>query len=218
MNAKYFSGSETIGFEVKSAKDIFAAKELGLFLCDEEDYYFDDVVVETDEDGNDIDRDATEDEKTERAIEHLKNGGKVFATFYADNYMLVDKRATTMQSDFFVGQRVFFLLENKIAEGTIKQINLTAGEDEKDHFRNICERIYNRIRGYVSPNESVNPYHMLCNDAQELIRTSIKNIVSSNRAVISYVTQIYGTNVTISIPLRDVFATKEELIKHLMEG
>lgn len=127
METKYFPMNETIGFEVKSAKDIFAAKELGLFICNEEEYYFDDVVT----DDGDMDREPTEDEKTERAIEYLKTGGKVFATFYSGNYMLVDKRNTTLQTDFFIGQEVFFMQNNKICKGVIFSVNFRIEKNGK---------------------------------------------------------------------------------------
>lgn len=217
METKYFSESETIGFEVKSAKDIFAAKELGMIICNEDDYDFDDMVTYTNEDGEEWEREPTEDEITNRAIEHLNNGGKVYATIYPSNYKLVDKRATTLQTDFFIDQKVFFLLENKITEGTIKNIYLTDGTDEPSHTRDVCERIYDRIRGYVAPNSNAVPWHMLDNDAQHVITTCVKGLVASNSAVISYVTKMYKTNLVISLPLNEVFATKEELVKHLME-
>lgn len=165
MGTKYFPANETIGFEVKSAKDIFAAKELGLFICDEKEYYFDDVVIDAD----DIDRDPTEDEKTERAIEHLKKGGKVYASFYCDNYMLVDKRATTLQTDFFIGQEVFFMENNKICKGVIFSINF---KYEK------AEKVYGRVEHLTL--KMMYPY-------------SVKEYEE-----------------------KEVFATKEELVKHLM--
>lgn len=213
MERKYFPMSDTIGFEVKSAEDILAAKKLELFVCDEKEYYFDEETKGEDE----TYRDATEDEKTERAIEHLKNGGKVYVIFEPSFYKIVDRQATTLQTDFFIDQKVFFLLENKITEGTIKNIYLTDGTDEPSHTRDVCERIYDRIRGYVAPNSNAVPWHMLDNDAQHVITTCVKGLVASNSAVISYVTKMYKTNLVISLPLNEVFATKEELVKHLME-
>lgn len=43
-----------IGFEVKDIKDILAAKSLGMGICDENSYYFDEYIIEEDEDGEEV--------------------------------------------------------------------------------------------------------------------------------------------------------------------
>lgn len=67
METKIFENGQ-IGFEVKDIKDILTAKSLGFTLCTENGYYFDDDVTEQDEDGIDVDREPTEEEKTNRAM------------------------------------------------------------------------------------------------------------------------------------------------------
>lgn len=51
MKTIYFENSNVIGFEVTTANDVIKAQELGLFICNKDEYYFDEYVTELDEDG-----------------------------------------------------------------------------------------------------------------------------------------------------------------------
>lgn len=124
METKNFENGQ-IGFEVKDIKDILAAKSLGFHLCTGNGYYFDDDVTEQNEDGIEVDREPTEEEKTNRAIEELKDGCSVYAACWLPNhYELVRDTATILQSDFYVGQEVYFMQDNKIQKANITTIQI----------------------------------------------------------------------------------------------
>lgn len=131
METKNFENGQ-IGFEVKDIKDILTAKSLGFLLCTESGYYFDDDVTEQDEDGIDVDREPTEEEKTNRAIEELKDGCAVYATCWLPNhYELVRDTATILQSDFYVGQEVYFMQDNKIQKAKVTTIQICRTKRDK---------------------------------------------------------------------------------------
>lgn len=114
-----------IGFEVKDIKDILAAKSLGLDICNEDGYYFDEYITKQDEDGIEYEREATEEEKTNRAIEELNNNGKVYATCkLPSEFTLVKQSNTILQSDFYVRQGVYILHDNRISKATVKKVQM----------------------------------------------------------------------------------------------
>ena len=81
MKTIYFENSNVIGFEVTTANDVIKAQELGLFICNKDEYYFDEYVTELDEDGIETEREATKDERMERIIKALKEGQQLYASF-----------------------------------------------------------------------------------------------------------------------------------------
>lgn len=62
MKTIFFEDSYIAGFEVTTANDVIKAQELGLHICDKNQNYFDDIVVEIDEDGIETERVATKEE------------------------------------------------------------------------------------------------------------------------------------------------------------
>ena len=79
MKSIYFKNSNVVGFEVATANDVIKAQELGLFICNKDEYYFDEYVTELDEDGIETEREATKDERMERIIKALKEGQQLYA-------------------------------------------------------------------------------------------------------------------------------------------
>ena len=59
MKSIYFKNSNDVGFEVATANDIIKAQELGLYICNKDEDYFNSYVTELDEDGNVFYTDAT---------------------------------------------------------------------------------------------------------------------------------------------------------------
>ena len=143
-----------------------------MLLQDEEGNDFEYMVefINKDDDNEDL-RNPTDAEVANRAVESMNNGKKIYATIYPSNYMLVDKRTTTLQTDFFVGQEVFFMEKNKICKGEIFGINFTYEKDSG-----------------ISP---------------------AKRKKLTLRLMYPYANKAYGES--------EVFASKEELVKHLME-
>lgn len=214
METKHFTMSETIGFEVKSAKDIFAAKELGMIIRDEEDYDFDGMIEYTNEDGEEEEREPTEDEMTNRAIEHINNGGKVYATIYPGNYKLVDKRATTLQTDFFAGQQVYIMHENKIRELYVQQVILVSGYAYDKTTRPDDRGISVTAKDALKKRNEVGVVERYVNKAQNLLLLAKKetwNYQSSAGVLEGFAYHTFGI-----YPTDEVFTSKEELVKHLI--
>lgn len=124
METKNFENG-TIGFVVKDIKELLAAKSLGFFLVNARGEGFDEDVTDQDEDGVDYEREPTEEEKTNQAIEELQDGCLVYAACWLPNYYeLVKQTDTILQSDFFVGQEVYFMQDNKIQKAKVVTIQI----------------------------------------------------------------------------------------------
>lgn len=48
MKSIYFKNSNDVGFEVATANDIIKAQELGLYICNKDEDYFNSYVTELD--------------------------------------------------------------------------------------------------------------------------------------------------------------------------
>lgn len=124
METKNFDNG-TIGFVVKDIKELLAAKSLGFFLVNARGEGFNEDVTDQDEDGIEYEREPTEEEKVNQAIEELQDGCLVYAACWLPNhYELVRDTATILQSDFYVGQEVYFMQDNKIQKGKVDTIQL----------------------------------------------------------------------------------------------
>lgn len=216
MKTIYFENSNIIGFEVATANDVIKAQELGLYICNKDEDYFDDYVTEQDEDGNETEREATKDERTERMFKALREGQQLYATFDFDNSGMkaVKNSATILASDFRIGQTVYTMRNNKIASGTILYMSMSIGE-KKDKFyldyrsKSLIEKIYSFCAEKAGINKNV---LSLQSEEFDKVVASIRN-------------SIHGNSVVVSIDERkearamsEIFATKEELINSLLKG
>lgn len=110
MNTKnFFDGY--VGIKINSISEILRYNALkGIFsIWSEHEDTFEDYVEVTDYYGNVTEREPTEDEKLKRILEAFKNGSTLYATFWLDCGKVVPKANTTLQSNFRVGQEVFFM-------------------------------------------------------------------------------------------------------------
>lgn len=147
MKTIFFEDSYIAGFEVTTANDVIKAQELGLHICDKNQNYFDDIVVEIDEDGIETERVATKEECMERMFKALKEQNQLYATFnYEDSGMkAVKDSATILASDFRIGQTVYTMLNNKIAIGTILYISMSIGEKKTNSIWIIVHSILSKM-------------------------------------------------------------------------
>lgn len=124
MATKNFN-NELVGFEVKDIKDILAAKSLGLGICRENADFFDEYVIYEDEDGEEVEREPTEDEKMNRIMQAMKDGEKIYATCSIPrDTTLVKATNTILQSDFYVKQGVYIIHDNKIVRAQVVKIQM----------------------------------------------------------------------------------------------
>lgn len=215
MKSIYFKNSNVVGFEVATANDVIKAQELGLFICNEDEYYFDEYVTELDEDGIETEREATKDERMERIIKALREGQQLYATFDFDDCGMkaVKKSATILASDFYVGQTVYTMQDNKIVSGTILYLSLSQSKDKKEPYidvraTHIIEVVYNycatQSNNYCSDFWNLTPTHN--QEVRELVRKSLND----NSVVLCI------ENRNEARQMSEVFATKEELINSLL--
>lgn len=216
MKTIYFENSNVIGFEVATANDVIKAQELGLYICNKYEDYFDYYVTEQDEDGNETEREATKDERTERMIKALREGQQLYATFNFDGSGMkaVKDSATILASDFYIGQTVYTMRDNKIASGTILYMSLSISENENKFYldyrsKRLIEELYSFCAGKAGINKNI---LSLQSEEFDNVTALIHNSIHGNSVVVS----IDGRKEARY--MSEIFATKEELINSLLKG
>lgn len=214
MKTIYFENSNVIGFEIATANDVIKAQELGLYICNKDEDYFNSYVTELDEDGNETERETTKDERTERMIKALREGQQLYATFNFDDSGMkaVKNSATILASNFRVGQTVYTMRDNKIASGTILYMSLSISE-QKDKFyldyrcQNLIERVYSLCSKKAGICQDV---LMLQSPEYDKVRALVRNAIHGNSVVVSFDGDKEARYMS------EIFATKEELINSLL--
>lgn len=200
--------NNVIGVEVKNVQDIGKAQAAGLIITDESGlkYEYQVEVEERDEDGE-IDvsyRDPTEQEIFERITNALADGEKVYATMTISNdFMVCDKAATTLQSGFRVGQQVYYMKNNEIVSKHIFRILLseTAPTPEKGYRNEEGIKLSDKDNNIELKGKDGNLYVLATESYYHLSPTNLK------------FRGYYGEIVKRE---SEIFATKEELVKHLL--
>lgn len=125
MNVKNATevGENYVGVEVKSIQDVVKAQAAGLIITDESGcrYNYWDVDEETGEE-----REPTEQEIFDRITKDLADDKHaVYACMeIMDGLYIAKEYNTVMHTDFYVGQKVYLLRDNKIVEDEIIYISL----------------------------------------------------------------------------------------------
>lgn len=214
MKTIYFENSNVIGFEVATANDVIKAQELGLYICNKDEDYFNSYVTELDEDGNETEREATKDECTERMIKALREGQQLYATFNFDDSGMkaVKNSATILASNFHVGQTVYTMRDNKIVSGTILYMSLSISENENKFYldyrsKYLIEELYSFCARKAGINKNV-----LSLQSKEFdnVTALIHNSIHGNSVVVSFDGDKEARYMS------EIFATKEELINRLL--
>lgn len=135
-----------VGVEVMNIQDVVKAQTAGLELVDKEGWGYDGTIVD---DETDEEREPTEQEIFERITKDLAEGKEVYACMILSNDFDVQEHAkTNLKTNFYVGQQVFLMRDNKIAEKTISRIIL---EKEKD--KEICKLLLSCDNMYTKGSE-----------------------------------------------------------------
>ena len=125
MNVKNATevGENYVGVEVKSIQDVVKAQAAGLIITDECGFRYNywDVDEETGEE-----REPTEQEIFDRITKDLADDEHaVYACMeIMDGLYIAKEYNTVMHTDFYVGQKVYLLRDNKIVEDEIIYISL----------------------------------------------------------------------------------------------
>ena len=130
-NAIYIFG-HMVGVEVENIQDVVKAQEIGFYLSDEQGNGYDYTIMREDEEGNEVECEPTEQEIFERVSTALADGEKVYACMTLSPDWDVQRHANThLRTNFYVGQQVFLLRDNKIAEKTITRVIIEKNEDKE---------------------------------------------------------------------------------------
>ncbi len=148
MNVKNATeiGGNYVGVEVKSIQDVVKAQAAGLIITDESGcrYNYWNVDEETGEE-----REPTEQEIFDRIAKALAEGETVHACMeIMDGLYIAKKYNTVMHTDFYVGQKVYLLRDNKIVEDEIIYINMVIGGGME-----VCKLVLDGNQGhYIKAN------------------------------------------------------------------
>ena len=214
MNTKNF-GNGYVGIKINSISEImkYNALKEQFSIWNEYEGTFDDDVEVTADDGKVTEREPTENEKIERYLEAFNNGTVLYAVFHLDCGLVFSDLPTTFQSKHAIGQQVFIMMDNKIVSGRIVFISLSDYEDDKKLYvdyrsRDIGEKIYNIVSANLCPTRYLNYYSF---SERDRIERNLKVALNKNYVILE-IDRNY-----VSRSLGDIFSSKEELVKHLME-
>ncbi len=140
-----------VGFEVYTIQDVVKAQDAGLELINKDGIGYDYSVVIEDEDGEDAEREPTEQEVFGRITKDLAEGDEVYACMgIADDWSVQEKAATTMRTNFYVGQKVYLMRDNKIVEDDIVYISLLKSKNGEE-----CKLVLGHDQGHYTKSRFV---------------------------------------------------------------
>lgn len=114
-------------------KTLVKAQAAGLKLVDKEGWEYSIYTIDDEETGEE--REPIEQEIFEHITKDLSEGKEVYACMELSYDWEVQERAKThLTTNFYVGQQVFLLRDNKIAEKTISRIII-----EKNEEKEVCK-------------------------------------------------------------------------------
>lgn len=119
-----------VGVEINTIQDAVKAQAAGLKLVDNGGWEYNIYTIYDEETGEE--RDPTEQEIFEHITKDLSKGKEVYACMELSSDWEVQKRTkTNLKTNFYVGQQVFTMRDNKIAEMKIHRIILEKNEDKE---------------------------------------------------------------------------------------
>lgn len=133
-----------VGVEINTIQDVVKAQAAGLKLVDKEGWEYSIYTIDDEETGEE--REPTEQEIFEHITEDLSKGKEVYACMELSSDWEVQERAKThLTTNFYVGQQVFLMRDNKIAEKTISRIIIQKNEEKE-----VCKLLLNYDSKYTN--------------------------------------------------------------------
>ena len=137
-----------VGVEINTIQDVVKAQSAGLGLVDKDGWGYD-YTLEDDESGEE--RDPTEKEIFDRITKDLAEGKEVYACMgIANDWSVQEKAATTMRTNFYVGQKVYLMRDNKIVEDDIVYISLLKSKNGEE-----CKLVLGHDQGHYTKSRFV---------------------------------------------------------------
>ncbi len=220
MTEVFFADQNFVGREIENVQDLVKAVAAKMDISFEGEFvytYYYKKEVE-DEDGSVTYEDAekTDDEFFDDMRVDLMNGHKLYAGFCLDcrTWDIVPAKRTTLQSDFRIGQTVYVMRKNKITTAKVAHISL-ASDDGKNRLDEkasaLAESLYNQIAGsMMSSYES-----FACYRRKYVVEELVSKALNGSHIIVVTDDKYCGP---LAYDASDVFATKEELVKHLLEN
>lgn len=136
-----------VGVEVLNIQDVVKAQAAGLELVDKEGWGYDGTIVD-DETGEE--REPTEQEIFESITKDLAEGKEVYACMIlSDDFDVQEHAKTNLKTNFYVGQKVYLMRDNKIAEEIISRIIIEKREEDKE----CCKLLLRHDNAYTKGTE-----------------------------------------------------------------
>lgn len=196
-----------VGVRVENIKDVVKAQAAGLLITNENGYGYD-YHIEDEKDG--VECEPTEQEVFERIAKDINEGNKVYACMkLSQDLCVMEETNTIVQSDFYVGQKVYTMHENNIVKGEIRYLSLSRGilqgDEQKALLGEMAEKLYYYI-GFSFTNgrtpkigsekdEIINKIHSLAKDNYAVLKTDDGDYLSRHTG--------------------EIFATKATLVENL---
>lgn len=137
-----------VGFEINTIQDVVKAQAAGLSLLNKDGLGYEYEVI-NEESGEE--REPTEQEVFERINKDLSEGNEVYACmFIGDGWCVQEKAATTMRTNFYVGQKVYLMRDNKIVEDDIVYISLLKSKNGEE-----CKLVLGHDQGHYTKSRFV---------------------------------------------------------------
>lgn len=208
----FFKDTNFVGREIENVQDLVKALAANMDIATEDACgysTFYDKEVE-DEDGNVtyVETEKTEEELFNEMKNDLDHGNTLFAGFFLDcrKFEINPAKTTTLQTNLYVGQKVYVMHNNKVTETIIEQLVLIKGNNSLPSANTLASDFASTFYEHCNSRYTNKPTHdYIC---QEIGR--VKAPEHSSVCV-----KIDGRYQFVE--LSEVFATKEELVKHLME-
>lgn len=207
----YFEDTMFLGHEIENVQELVKIFDTDMIIANEDGsaYCPYKCVDFVNEEGNTEMQEIKleRDELFDWMKRDLGNGLKLYAGLFVDDeYEVVPHTLCVMQSDFYIGQEVYTMRDNKVNKATIKQIWLTYGSNSLLSTDTTIHDIFHEYTemSRVSYNESLFKYAY---DKVEHVRVKDESF--------AYV--VFSDKKSELVELSKLFETKEELLKHLAE-
>lgn len=199
-----------VGVEVATIQDVVKAQSAGLYITGKDGWGYD-YDIEDEEDGEK--RTPTEQEIFDRITKALAAGEKVYACMTLANNLCVTKDTnTTMQSNFFVNQKVYTLHENKIVMGEIIYLSLSRGKSKGEAHNallgDMAEKLYYFIGFYFTRGNTPK----MSDSEKEDIIDKIRSLAMDDYVVLKTEKGEYLPRL-----IKEIFESKEILVEDLMK-
>lgn len=137
-----------VGIEVHTIQDVVKAQAAGLEFVNKDGLGYE-YCAEDEESGEF--REPTEQEVFDRISHDIAEGNEVYACMHiADNWCVQEKATTTMRTNFYVGQKVYLLRDNKIVEDDIVYISLLKSKNGEE-----CKLVLGHDQGHYTKSRFV---------------------------------------------------------------